>query len=81
MNIESCEILAWSYFNLGQISELKPLLEKAMRTNYKNPEFLARIGIMQNAIGNQSLGLELIKSAFAKKPSLDTELEDAIWML
>ena len=52
-----------------------------MRTNYKNPEFLARIGIMQNAIGNQSLGLELIKSAFAKKPSLDTELEDAIWML
>lgn len=81
MNIESCEILAWSYYNLGQFSELKPLIEKAMRTNYKNPEFLARIGIMQNAIGNQSLGLELIKSAFAKKPYLDIELEDAIWML
>jgi tetratricopeptide (TPR) repeat protein len=45
-NIDVNETVAWVYYKQGNYAEALPYLEKALKTNSKNPELLCRAGLI-----------------------------------
>lgn len=70
LNIDACQTLAWVYYKLGQFSLAAPLIDTAMQTNYQNPEFLYKSGLILSASGRKAEGDALVGKAWTMKPYL-----------
>lgn len=74
-NIDVCETVAWVNYKKGNYAEANKMIDKALRTNCKNPSLLCRAGLIKLKAGQPELGQKLIKQATDLNPYLDVELQ------
>lgn len=74
-NIDVCESVAWVNYKKGNYAEANKMIDKALRTNSKNPTLLCHAGLIKLKAGQKEKGEELIRQAFQTNPYLDTELK------
>ncbi len=75
-NIDVCETLGWVKYKKGEFTEANTLINKALKTNSKNPLLLCRAGLIKVKAGETDKGKALIKKAFELNPFLDIELRN-----
>jgi tetratricopeptide (TPR) repeat protein len=76
-NIDVCESMAWVYYKKGNFSDANKMIDKALRTNYKNPAFLCRAGLIKINAGEKEKGIKLIRNTIEKNPFIaDIELKN-----
>jgi tetratricopeptide (TPR) repeat protein len=74
-NIDVCETVAWVNYKKGNYTEANKMIDKALRTNCRNPSLLCRAGLIKLKAGQPELGMQLIKQAKDTNPYLDAELQ------
>lgn len=74
-NIDVCETVAWVNYKKGNYAEANKMIDKALRTNCKNPSLLCRAGLIKLKAGQPGPGMQLIKQARETNPYLDPELQ------
>lgn len=74
-NIDVCETLGWVQYKKGNYKEANTLINKALKTNSKNPVLLCRAGLIKVKAGETEQGKLLIKKAVDSNPFLDVELK------
>ena len=75
-NIDVCETLGWVKYKKNEFTEANTLINKALKTNSKNPVLLCRAGLIKIKAGETDKGKALIKKAFEANPFLDIELRN-----
>jgi len=75
-NIDICEALAWVHYKRGEFADASKLIDKALRTNSKNPVLLCRAGLIKIKAGDNQKGEDLIKESTALNPFLDIDLKN-----
>lgn len=73
-NIDVCEALAWVNYKLNDFKTANTLINKALKTNCKNPLLLCRAGLIKVKANEVEKGKALIKQALETNPFLDVEL-------
>ncbi|MDX2174630.1 MAG: transposase [Bacteroidota bacterium] len=81
-NIDVCETLAWVNYKLNDFKTANALINKALKTNCKNPILLCRAGLIKVKSNEVETGKALIKQALETNPFIDIELrkEAAIYI-
>ena len=74
-NIDVCETVAWVRYRKGEFAEANKMINKALRTNSKNPVLLCRAGLIKIKAGEVDKGEKLIKLALETDPFIDTDLK------
>ena len=75
-NIDVCETLAWVYYKKKNYAEANKMIEKALKTNSKNPSLLCHAGLIKIEAGEYQKGVDLLKLALNNNPLLlDLELQ------
>lgn len=80
-NIDVCETVAWVKYKNGDYAEADKLINKALKTNCKNPALLCRAGLIKLKTNEKIKGKALIKQALETNPYLDIELKKEIALL
>ncbi len=75
-NIDVCETLAWVNYKLNDFKTANILINKALKTNCKNPTLLYRAGLIKIKANEVEKGKALIKQALETNPFLDIELRN-----
>lgn len=75
-NIDVCETLAWVDYKLNDFKNANILINKALKTNCKNPILLCRAGLIKVKANEVEKGKALIKQALETNPFLDIELRN-----
>ncbi len=75
-NIDVCETLAWVDYKLNDFKNANILIDKALKTNCKNPILLCRAGLIKVKANEVEKGKALIKQALKTNPFLDIELRN-----
>ncbi len=76
-NIDVLETVAWVYYKKGNYSQAAAMINKALRTNCKNPILLSRAGLIYIKNGEVVKGKSLLQQAAAQNPYLsDIELKN-----
>ncbi len=73
-NIEVLEAMAWVKYKSGQYAVANSYINKALRTNYSNPNFLFRVGLIKAKANEKEKGKYFIKKALELNPLLDVNL-------
>ncbi len=74
-NIDVCETVAWVLYQKGDYVQANKMMNKALRTNCKNPILLCRAGLIKLKAGEKEKGVALIKTALGGDPFIsDIEL-------
>ena len=74
-NIDVCETVAWVRYKKGEFAEANKMMDKALRTNSKNPVLLCRAGLIKVKAGQIDNGKTLIKLALETNPFIDVDLK------
>ena len=80
-NIEVNEALAWAYYKKGDTNNAITHIEKALKTNCKNPTLLSRAALIYSRAGNakaKTLATEAIRTNANIDPSLKKEIQKLI---
>jgi len=78
-NIDVCETVAWVNYKKGDYVTANKMINKALRTNCKNPILLCRAGLIKIKAGEKEKGIELIKMALSTNPFItDIELKNEV---
>lgn len=78
-NIDVCETVAWVNYQKGDYVSANKMINKALRTNCKNPVLLCRAGLIKIKAGEKEKGIELIKTALNTNPFItDIELKNEV---
>lgn len=75
-NIDVCETLAWVDYKLNDFKTANTLINKALKTNCKNPILLCRAGLIKVKANEIEKGKTLIKQALETNPFLDIDLKN-----
>ena len=75
-NIDVCETLAWVNYKLNDFKTANTLINKALKTNCKNPILLCRAGLIKVKANEVEKGKTLIKQALETNPFLDVDLKN-----
>ena len=75
-NIDVCETLAWVNYKLNDFKTSNTLINKALKTNCKNPILLCRAGLIKVKANEVEKGKTLIKQALETNPFLDVDLKN-----
>jgi tetratricopeptide (TPR) repeat protein len=76
-NIDVCETLAWVNYKKGDFSNANIMINKALRTNSKNPVLLCRAGLIKIKAGEKEKGIDLIRTGLNANPFIfDVELKN-----
>ncbi len=67
-DVNSLDILAWSYYKDGQYDKALATTEKSMRLGTQNAGFYYHLGMIQKALGNDTEGNANIEKAVAINP-------------
>jgi tetratricopeptide (TPR) repeat protein len=73
-NIDVNETVAWVYYKQGNYAEALPYLEKALKTNSKNPELLCRAGLIVSKT-DKPKGKQLLQEGLKNNPSMPVPLK------
>ncbi len=73
-NIEISETLAWVHYRRGQYDKANDLIDKAMRTNSKNPLLLYRAGLIKAKAGNTLAAKKLLKESMNINKQITADL-------
>jgi tetratricopeptide (TPR) repeat protein len=73
-NIDVNETVAWVYYKRGNRAEALPYIEKALKTNSKNPVLLCRAGLIYSKT-NKLKGKELLQEGLKNNPSMPVLLK------
>jgi tetratricopeptide (TPR) repeat protein len=73
-NIEVLETIAWVKYKSGQYVSANTYINRALRTNYSNPIFLFRVGLIKAKANEIEKGKYFIKKALELNPVLDVNL-------
>jgi predicted Zn-dependent protease len=73
-NIDVNETVAWVYYKRGNGAEALPYIEKALKTNSKNPVLLCRAGLIYSKT-NKLKGKELLQEGLKNNPSMPVLLK------
>jgi tetratricopeptide (TPR) repeat protein len=75
-NIDVCETIAWVYYKKGNFIEANKMMDKALKTNSKNPTLLCRAGLIKINAGEKDKGINLITMALKTNPIIfDVDLK------
>lgn len=74
-NIDVCETVAWVNYRKGNFTEANKMIDKALRTNCKNPLLLCHAGLIKLKAGEAMQGQKLIQQALETNPFLDPALK------
>jgi tetratricopeptide (TPR) repeat protein len=77
-NIDVCETLGWVQYKKGNYKEANMLINKALKTNSKNPVLLCRAGLIKVKAGETEKGKLLIKQGVETNPFIDAELKKEV---
>jgi tetratricopeptide (TPR) repeat protein len=66
--------VAWVYYKQGNYAEALPYLEKALKTNSKNPVLLCRAGLIYSKT-NKPKGKQLLQEGLKNNPSMPVPLK------
>lgn len=75
-NIDVNEAVAWVYYKSGDAQKALPFIEKALRTNCKNPVLLCHAGLIYVKAGVPAKGKELLHDALLKDPNIEPLLKE-----
>jgi tetratricopeptide (TPR) repeat protein len=73
-NIDVCQAVAWVRYKRGEFKQADTLIDKALRTNSRNPVLLCQAGLIKVRAGDREKGGALIKTALEQDPYLDINL-------
>ncbi len=74
-NIDVNDALAWVYYQSGEVQKALPYMEKALRTQCKNPVLLCHAGLIYTKSGNKEKGKMVLTQALAADPNIDPVLK------
>ena|ERR1700741_213845 len=74
-NIDVCETVAWVNYKKGNFAEANKMINKALRTNCKNPSLLCHAGLIKLKAGEIAKGHQLIQLALEANPFMDSKLK------
>lgn len=74
-NIDVCETVAWVKYKKGEFAEANKLIDKALRTNSKNPVLLCRAGLIKVKANQMDKGIKLVRQALEQNPFIDIDLK------
>jgi len=74
-NIDVNEAVAWAYYKNGEAKKALPYIEKALRTNCKNPVLLSRAGLIFAKTGDAAKAKTLLLQAQKNNPNIDPLLK------
>lgn len=77
-NIDVCETLGWVQYKKGNYREASALMDKALKTNSRNPTLLCRAGLIKIKAGDPAQGKLLIKKGMQVNPCVDAELKKEV---
>jgi tetratricopeptide (TPR) repeat protein len=75
-NIDVNETMAWAHFKKGNASSALPFIEKALRTNSRNPQLLCRAGTIYAANGNKEKARNLLQEGLKNNPVMELRLKE-----
>jgi tetratricopeptide (TPR) repeat protein len=76
-NIDVCETIAWVHYKKGNLMDANNMINKALKTNSKNPILLIRAGLIKIKAGEKEKGIDLINVALKANPIIfDSELKN-----
>jgi tetratricopeptide (TPR) repeat protein len=73
-NIDVCEAVAWVRYERGEYVQADTLINKALRTNSKNPVLLCQAGLIKVKAGEKDKGVQYMKTAIEQDPYVDIRL-------
>ncbi len=74
-NIDVCETVAWVNYKKGVFAQANKMINKALRTNSKNPVLLCRAGLIKIKAGETDKGKALVKQALETNQFIDIDLK------
>ncbi|MGN6402392.1 MAG: tetratricopeptide repeat protein [Flavisolibacter sp.] len=74
-NIDVNEAVAWAYYKNDEAQKALPYVEKALRTNCKNPVLLSRAGLIFAKTGDAAKAKSLLQQAQKNNPNIDPLLK------
>ena len=74
-NIDVNEAVAWAYYKKGDNQKAVPYIEKALRTNSKNPTLLCHAGIIYAGSGQKEKAKNLLREALNADPNIEPGLK------
>lgn len=74
-NIDVNETVAWVYYKRGAYDNAKPFIEKALRTNCKNPALLCHAGLIYARVNEKPKAKALLQEALKNNPVLAQDLK------
>ena len=74
-NIDVNEAVAWAYYKDGDGQKALPYIEKALRTNCRNPALLAHAGLIFAKAGGAVKAKTLLQAAQKNNPNIDLLLK------
>jgi Flp pilus assembly protein TadD len=75
-NIEVNETLAWVHFKNGNAAKALTFIEKALRTNSKNPQLLCRAGAIYAENGNAAKARNFLQEGLKNNPVMELRLKE-----
>ena len=73
-NIDVCETLAWARYQKGEYAEASKLIDKALRTNCRNPVLLCHAGLIKLKAGDLQQGQDLLRKVLSVNACIDPDL-------
>lgn len=74
-NIDVNEAVAWAYYKNDEEQKALPYIERALRTNCKNPVLLSRAGLIFAKTGDAAKARSLLQQAQKNNPNIDPILK------
>jgi tetratricopeptide (TPR) repeat protein len=68
LNNEICELLAWVYYKNKEYKKAQKFIKLALKTKSKNPELMARAGLILYKAGNRNKGKEYLQASLKNDP-------------
>src|ERR1700694_3675952 len=74
-NIDVNEAVAWAYYKKGAAAQALPYLDKALRTQSRNPTLLCHAGAIDAKAGRKAQASQELQEALKSNPNIDPVLK------
>lgn len=80
-NIEVAEAVAWAYYKKGDIKQAVAYLQKALKTNCKNPTLLSHAALIYSKANDMAKAKQLATEALRFNPNIEPILKEQVQKL
>jgi len=80
-NIEVAEAVAWAYYKKGDTKNAIAYLQKALKTNCKNPSLLSRAALIYSKANEKEKAMKFATEALNANPNIEPTLKQEVTKL